>query len=300
MLQPTLDRWFVKKPKPNESSSGNSSNESANAAPTLESVIPHEKSSSASPLIEASESNEQITTTSENQIDQASTKSTDKLNIEAESKECIESFEVRDKNDAKLRYVRCKICMAFPNIVKMNTDNNKPPPITTTEGTRYRNSYVTSHLESKCHKACKMAINLPNEEKSGIEIHLRNANKKLASHVTKLLFDVYVDAKKLTNSAWSWPSRFVGAEAGRLFDYDDKNAQTVPFLNLQYVNPSTHLELLSTIVRSDKEIIEKKLKTALACSLRIDGSIDRQQVDKIYILLKIINADGEPELVRFV
>ena len=153
--------------------------------------------------------------------------------------------------------------MAFPNIVKMNTDNRKPPPITTSEGARYRQSYVENHFESKCHKACKFALNLTGELKSGIEIHLRKANKKLASHVTKLLYDVFVDAKKLGNSAWSWPSRVVGAEAGRLFEYENKNSPTVPFLNLQYVNPVAHLELLSTIVRSEKECLERKLKTAL-------------------------------------
>lgn len=49
--------------------------------------------------------------------------------------------------------------------------------------------------------------------------------------------------------------------------------------------------------RSDKENLERKLKTALASSLWVDGSVDRVQIDKIYVLLKIINADGEPELI---
>lgn len=234
----------------------------------------------------------------ERQIDQSSTTTTtEKLNFDSEFKECIESFEVFDKNKTKLRYVRCKVCVALPNIVRMNSDNKKPAPITTIEGARYRQSYVVSHFESKCHKSCKMVINLPNESKSGIDIHFSNANKKLASHVSKLLFDIYVDAKKMTNSAYSWPSRFVAAEAGRIFNYDDNHAQTIPHLNLQYVNPNMHLELLHTIVRSDKESLKNKLKKAIACSLRIDGSIDRTQVDKIYTMLKIIRADGKMELI---
>ena len=111
-VQSTLDGW-VKRPKPNESSSDNASN----SAPTPESDVSQ---------IGLSKSNESIAIPSEGQIDSDSTTmSIGKLDIEAQSKECIESFEVRDKSGAKFRYVRCKICMAFPNIVKINTDNIK-------------------------------------------------------------------------------------------------------------------------------------------------------------------------------
>lgn len=66
-------------------------------------------------------------------------------------------------------------------------------------------------------------------------------------------------------------------------------------MNLQYVSPNYHLELLSSIVQSDYEFKEK-LSTAYACSIRIDGSIDRTHIDKIYVMLKVITKEGKPQL----
>ena len=138
----------MKKTKPNESSNENNSNDASKP----ESDDAHRNLSPALSLIAVSESIEPIVTTSESQIAQTSAKASEQFDIEAESKQCIERFDVRDKNNVKLNYVRCKTCIAFPNIVKLHTDNNKPPPITTNEGTRYRTEYVTKHLESKSHK----------------------------------------------------------------------------------------------------------------------------------------------------
>lgn len=116
--------------------------------------------------------------------------------------------------------------------------------------------------------------------------------------VTKLLFEIYADAKKLTCSARSWTARFVASEAGRAFDYNDINASTVnPSLNLQYVNPKSYTALLSTIIQSDMPNLQEKLKTSIASSIRIDGSVDRTQIDKIYIMMKIITAEGNVELI---
>lgn len=111
--------------------------------------------------------------------------------------------------------------------------------------------------------------------------------------MTKLLFDIYVNAKKLTSSAYSWPARFVGSEAGRNFNYNDINAPTIATnLNLQYVNHQSYSELLNIIVESDKEHFRRKIENAIAASIRVDGSVDRSQIDKIYIMLVLISADG--------
>lgn len=188
--------------------------------------------------------------------------------------------------------------MSLPNIVKINSDNRKVAPMTTMDGCRYRHSYVLEHFQSKYHQACKMAINVPSNTKGSIEIHVRKADEKLVSHVTKLLFAIYVDANKLTSSAYSWPARFVGAEAGRSFDYRDPNAPTIhPAMNLQYVNPTSHADLLSVIVESDKPNLITKLQKSIAASIRIDGSVNRTQIDEIYVMLKIITADGQKELI---
>lgn len=102
----------------------------------------------------------------------------------------------------------------------------------------------------------------------------------------------------MTLSAYSWPSRYVSSEAGHRFDFDNNfNEPTIPSnINLQYVNQPSHLDFLSCIVASDTEF-KKKLSSAMACSIRIDGSVDRTQIDKIYIMAKIISKEGELELL---
>lgn len=39
------------------------------------------------------------------------------------------------------------------------------------------------------------------------------------------------------------------------------------------------------------------LGTSIASSIRVDGSVDRSQIDKIYIMLKILTAQGDFELL---
>lgn len=140
-----------------------------------------------------------------------------------EYKEHIEEFHKTDKSGKKEKYVRCKLCISLPNIVKLHSDNNKVAPIATTEGIRYRYRYVSEHFHSKYHNACKMSLNVPSNTIASIDFHVSKKNAEMVSHVLKILFQLYVDAKKLTCSAHSWPARFVGAEAGQLFDVEKPN-----------------------------------------------------------------------------
>lgn len=224
----------------------------------------------------------------------------DANSFDKEYRECIETFHKLDKNNVKERFVRCKVCVSMPNIVKLNSDNHKMAPMTTSEGCRYRKRYVSEHFQSKYHKVCRMTVNIPidTNAKNTIDFHVKKVDEKMFSHVSKILFEIYVDSKKLTSSAHSWPARFVGSEAGRSFNYNDINAPTVdPSLNLQYINKVSHLDFLSMIVESDKSTFQTKLEKSIAASIRVDGSVDRSQIDKIYIMLKIIAADGAKELL---
>lgn len=213
--------------------------------------------------------------------------------FDKEYKECIKEFEEFDKKNNKLKFVHCKLCVSMPNIVKLNSDNKKIAPLATESGCRYRREYILNHFQSRCHKACKMSINVPSSTKGSIEFHVNKADEKQIEHVKKLLFDVFVDAKKISPAAHNWPSRFVGAEAGRAFEYSNPEAPTIS----QYVNKPSHLELLSTIVRADKQNFQEKIRKSIASSIRIDGSVDRTQMDKIYIMLVLITEVGEKELV---
>lgn len=62
---------------------------------------------------------------------------------------------------------------------------------------------------------------------------------------------------------------------------------------MHYVTPTSHIELLSHIVASNKSEFTEQIKDSIALSIRVDGSVDRNQIDKIYVLLKIISEGGE-------
>lgn len=51
--------------------------------------------------------------------------------------------------------------------------------------------------------------------------------------------------------------------------------------DLQYINTITHNDLMNSIVEIDKPNLINKLKTALTKSLRVDGCVDRTQIDNI-------------------
>lgn len=94
------------------------------------------------------------------------------LSFNEEFNRCIETFYQTDKTNRKIKYVRCKLCVLLPNIVKLNSDNNEMTPLTLSAGCRYRQSYVSTHSQTKYHKVCKMAINVTSDTNGLIEFHI--------------------------------------------------------------------------------------------------------------------------------
>lgn len=66
---------------------------------------------------------------------------------------------------------------------------------------------------------------------------------------------------------------------------------------MQYVTPINHREFLSGIVEVDLPKLKNKLKSCIAVSLRIDGSVDRNQIDNIHVLVKVVTSEGNSELI---
>lgn len=202
-----------------------------------------------------------------------------------------------------VRYLRCNVCSEFPEIVKRIT-NQKLPAIVTQSGTKYRNNIYQDHKLKDFHAECVKAHNLKNGKEAltmssaPMDALIKRANSEQADHIGNLFISVFTDAKKLTLSAWSWPSRCVALEAGKAFHYNEPSKPTIPpNVNLQYINPGKHCEILQCIVESNQKNLVKKINDALAVSLRADGSVDLTQIDKIYVMAKIINMDGSKELV---
>lgn len=146
------------------------------------------------------------------------------------------------------RWVRCKKCLKFLDIVKLHRNNKKPPPITTAEVTKYLSKIVQEHLDSVTHKECKKALEqskLSTDKTlttTSIGLCIQRANTELANHIGKLMLHVYDSCKKLTLSSYTCPARVVVENAEENFDFD-KFKITDFKLNLQYVTPAAHREL---------------------------------------------------------
>lgn len=125
-----------------------------------------------------------------------------------------------------------------------------------------------------------------------------NQNYKRAQKIAEYMCTVFNDAMRGTLSAWSWPSREVAFMKRQSLDINKPFVEfTANQGDLLYITPSNHREMLSCIVNSDFQRIQTKLKTCLAISLRVDGSVDRTQVDNIHVMAKIITAEANVELL---
>lgn len=198
--------------------------------------------------------------------------------------------------------MRCQICAKYPHIVKQ-FNPRKPLQIASEKGTRAIAHTLNAHLKSQCHAACLQAdrvssLRIEERPSTSMEVSIGNVNRKSVSRVGKLMLQVYLDAKLLNLPAHSWPARHVAGEASSAYDAENQSRPTIADnINLQYVNPHGHHELMSSIVKSYHQEFVKKIDDAWAISLRVDGSVDFTQIDKIYVMAKIINLDGSSELL---
>lgn len=198
-------------------------------------------------------------------------------------------------------YIRCNTCYDNEGVVKMFSSSTQPPPITRKTGTQYRSKVIEAHVKSAYHIAATeaAAAKAASKEKptGAVERLISKSQEKLANHIGRLAMTIFVDAKKLTLSAYSWPARMVAYEYGAAFNINEpeQTASKIQKVSLQYMNPMAHSEILKCIVAVEENLLSKKIEDCIALSLRADGSVDRTNLDKIYVLAKIINREGELE-----
>lgn len=257
----------------------------------------HDSEMITEPSSEQSTSQDTASELTSVQFQKIALETTNQPDYDREYAKYIQSFSVKQK-DGSRRFVYCKLCNKYPDIVRINSDNPRLPNITTETGIRFKKEYVVNHFSSLYHRKCKEAERASNDDSSTknkalMDVHISEANRKRANHVGELLLQVYCDAKKLTLSANSWPPRYVAAKAGQSFDFNTTTSTIPDTIDIQYVNGPTHLNLLEVITRSYQSIFKETIANSLASSIHIDGSVDRTQIDKIYILLKIVNRNGD-------
>ena len=121
--------------------------------------------------------------------------------------------------------------------------------------------------------------------------------QKLANKVGSLIIHAYNDAKSLTSSVFSWPSRVAAAKIASEFDYNKpfQEYRSSDF-DLQYIRPPVAQYLLRTIVSSQQPTLKKEIESCIGASLRFDTSMDKMQNVYQYILLNIIHENGKRNL----
>jgi hypothetical protein len=200
--------------------------------------------------------------------------------------------------------IKCQICIRQIQAVHRACYRGRIPPICTNKGVIPRKEYLLAHLNSTMHLEAKKADQLsqiPKEQQSfsgAIEQAISNANRERATKIGSLMLTVYNDAKRGTLSAWSWPSRHVANHIAQQFDATKEfEVATVTPDVVKYVTPTNHGDLLNTIVSADMVNLKKEISSAMAISLRVDGSVDRMQIDNIHVMVKIVSKDGEEKLL---
>lgn len=194
----------------------------------------------------------------------------------------------------------CKHCVKYPHLVRQFAPNNRVPRIAHLDGTEFRGTIIKTHIKTKYHTECVKKWRLDVKEgtddsSTDLVRMISTVNEKLANKIGGYSITVYNDAKHLTLSAFSFPSRQLAFQIGQAFNINNpkQNAKDIELLNLQYLTPICHAEILDCIVEVERGSIEKQINECLALSLRCDGSVDISNIDKIYILAKLVQSDGK-------
>ena len=205
--------------------------------------------------------------------------------------------EIFFKRESKGRnYVGCNLCRKQEATIKTFRKSKRIPALCTLEGTIPRKMILIQHLESEMHKKAVEADKVSHfssaekVQKTQLGNMINKSNAQVKNKVAGLMINVFNDAKKLTLSAWSWPSREVANMMSETVDvtkdfevFDPSNS------TLQYVTPTQHKNFLHCIVMADKSEVKEKIENSLALSLRCDSSVDRRRIDNCHVLAKIIN-----------
>ena len=119
---------------------------------------------------------------------------------------------------------------------------------------------------------------------------ISNQNAALCNRIGSLMIEVFNNCKRGTISAWPWPSIHISNIMSSEFDMGSPHVTYNPSPGIfSYVTPMQHADLLSYIVSGHKPELFNQIKSALAVSLAIDGSVDRFQLDNKYVKCRLLH-----------
>ena len=103
---------------------------------------------------------------------------------------------------------------------------------------------------------------------------------------------MFNDAKRGTLSAWSFPSRHVAWQLGEQLDLT-KEHNECSTLDLSYVTPHNHRDLLLIIAETDRKSSLARFEDVLTISLRVEGAVDKQRIDNKHVMAKMVLRNGD-------
>lgn len=215
---------------------------------------------------------------------------------------------IHDIHKGGRHYVSCSTCTKHNDVVRKHSHKGRIPAIATKLGTIFRKEIVKEHIASLAHTEAVKCERLSKLNKvevaqtAPMDRLISKGNEHIANKMGGMMVTVYNDAKHLTLSANSWPSRVVANQKAMQFKFNDRDLRDVSRksdsqdqYDMQYLTPKNHRILLKCIANSHRSEVFNKLLNARAASIRLDGSVDRSQIDKIYLLCKVVAQDGDTQ-----
>ena len=123
----------------------------------------------------------------------------------------------------------------------------------------------------------------------------------LISNLIRMAIDVYNDSMIKTLSACSWPSRCLAQQHAekQVSQYRD-NGLDCPFTpfepsdgSLRYKNPTYYSEMLNVVSSLEQERVTTFLKQADCFSLQVDKSVDKYNVESLFITARYFDREYE-------
>ena len=208
-----------------------------------------------------------------------------------------------DKTGGRTKY-RCEPCGKFRGTIgKMHSYRGKVPGICSESGIVFRASLFDDHFRSPLHEEAVNAYNVRKLSAGGqapktpMSMHISRANEAMANHVGGLMIEIYNNAKRGTVSAFSWPSCHVAHEMGSKFSMNSCALQLLSSLDLKYLNPAQHCQLMQYIVDADRPRLKERIQKCVAVSIAVDGSVDRFLVDNKHVNCRIVTKNGAEESI---
>lgn len=207
----------------------------------------------------------------------------------------------QDRQTNRSRHmVKCLMCNKYEEEAKKHSKNNY---VYIAHGVRCDSKEklerIIDHLLGNAHKASCERKSLEEKWEKQSSNHpwinvIKNINQKDIDSLIKMFYHIYNDAKVLTLSANSYPSRSLTEMAAQnlinSINSDGFDTEFTPFepsINqLHYQSPQMYKKMLTYIGDAEMLKLKEEIESCLCLSVQQDGSVDKKQRDNKYVTIR--------------